>query len=59
MNSALLAPEAHRLVKEQQFMRLVVALGETALICTIIYFAVIGYKHLFAVWPWHHITFRQ
>jgi hypothetical protein len=34
-------------------MRVFVALGETALIGAVLYFAAIGYKHLFAVWPWH------
>ena len=60
MDVALLDPEAHhRLEEEQQTMRLVVVLGETSLICAVLYFAAIGYKHLFAVWPWHGLTFRQ
>ena len=40
-------------------MRVLVALGATALVCTVLYFAAIGYKHVFAVWPWHGFTPRQ
>ena len=44
MDVALLDPEAHhRLEEEQQTMRVVVVLGETSLICAVLYFAAIGY----------------
>jgi len=40
-------------------MRIFIAIGETALVGAILCFAAIGYKHLFAVWPWHALSLNR
>jgi hypothetical protein len=39
-------------------MRFIVAAAATALMGFVLYFATIGYKHLFSEWPWHHFRSR-
>ena len=37
-------------------MSVFIVLGETALIGAVLCFAAIGFKQLFAVWPWHALS---
>jgi hypothetical protein len=41
------------------FTRVLVATGATAVIGAVLYFASIGYKRLFSVWPWDGFNSRQ
>jgi hypothetical protein len=40
------------------FTRVLVTAGATAVIGAVLYFASIGYKHVFSVWPWDSFNSR-